>query len=245
MFASFALAALAAVQSLSVPEASYPAVPERAVVAEGFAPSGWTVESEAQGDLNGDGASDLALVLRDRDPRNVIEHDGLGDNPWDTNPRMLVVAFADGAGYRRVVVDTRLIPRSDSPTQMDVLGDVEAPSIRRGSLRVSVGHWMSAGGWGMWRRTYTFRLNRDRFQLIGFDDFDLHRGSGEFTERSINYVTRRMSVTTGNVGDDRTQETWRRAPEGGPIWLEDVGDGLMFDPEASAPPPARSADPAR
>ena len=231
MFASFAVAVFAAVQPSPVPEAVYPQVPERAVVAEGFAPSGWTVESEAQGDLNGDGAPDLALVLRNRDPRNVIEHDGLGDNPWDTNPRMLVVAFADGADYRRVVVDTRLIPRSDSPTQMDVLGDVEAPSIVRGALRVSVGHWMSAGGWGMSRRTYTFRLNGDRFQLIGFDDFDLHRGSGEYTERSVNYLTRRMSVTTGQVSDDREAVEWRRAPEGGPIWLEDVGNGLMFDPE--------------
>lgn len=229
-----ALAVAAATQSLSVPDAVYPPVPERAIIAEGFAPSGWTVESEAQGDLNGDGAPDLALVLRNRDPRNVISHDGLGENPWDTNPRMLVVAFADGPEYRRVVVDTRLIPRSDSPTQMDVLGDVEAPSIRRGALRVSVGHWMSAGGWGAWRRTFTFRLNGDRFQLIGFDDFDLHRGSGEWTERSINYLTRRMSVTTGNIGDDREQETWRRAPEGGPIWLEDIGDGLTFQPEADA-----------
>jgi len=231
MLISLAFAALAGAQPLSVPPVRYPEVAPRAATSDGFAPSGWTVEHEAHGDLNGDGAPDMALVLRDRDPRNIIDHDGLGQNPWDTNPRMLVIALSDGVEYRRVAVDTQLIPRSDSPTLEDALSDVEGPTIRRGSLRVSVGRFMSAGGWGMGRRTFTFRLNGERFQLIGFDDLDLHRGSGEWTERSINYVTRRMSVTTGNIGDSREHETWRAAPGSGPIWLEDVGDGLAFEPE--------------
>ena len=34
------------------------------------------------------------------DPANVLSHDGLGNNPFDTNPRILAVAFRENAGVR-------------------------------------------------------------------------------------------------------------------------------------------------
>lgn len=71
---------------------------------------------QSQGDLNGDGVSDLLLVLRMNDPKNVVKNDGLGPDELDTNPRMLVVAFADNSKkYRLVVADHTLIPRHTNP----------------------------------------------------------------------------------------------------------------------------------
>lgn len=86
------------------------------------------------GDLDGDGRPDLALVLRQQDPVNVVRNDsGLGENPLDTNPRILAVAFArDAGGYVLALHNPTLIPRHDIPTVEDML-DEGGVSIQRGS----------------------------------------------------------------------------------------------------------------
>ncbi|MGO4610652.1 hypothetical protein AB4142_30435, partial [Variovorax sp. 2RAF20] len=83
-----------AATALDVPPVRYPAVPAHAATAEGFVPAGWTLEYRIEGDLDQDGRADLALVLRQQDPRNIIEHDGFGPSPYDSNPRILAIAFA-------------------------------------------------------------------------------------------------------------------------------------------------------
>lgn len=71
---------------------TYPSLPAHAARITQLVPSGWTLEKQVHGDLNGDGCTDAALLLRDQDPANVIHHAGLGDNPLNTNPRILASA---------------------------------------------------------------------------------------------------------------------------------------------------------
>src|SRR5882724_2087426 len=76
------------------PEATYPKLAIHAVSPDDFIPKGWNLESMKKGDLNGDGRIDIALVLHQNDPRNVIHNKvGLGVNQYDTNPRILAVAL--------------------------------------------------------------------------------------------------------------------------------------------------------
>src|SRR5262245_7311505 len=100
------------------PAVVFPAIPAQAQTQAGLVPQGWTVEMESRGDLNGDGAPDLMLVLHMTDPANVITNDGLGTSELDTNPRMLVVAFTDKATkkYSLALADHTLIPRHTIPT---------------------------------------------------------------------------------------------------------------------------------
>ena len=111
--AAVAVAAGARAEERTLPPARYPTLPPTAAAAEGFAPAGWTVESRQEGDLNADGRADLALVLRGQDPGLILANtQGLGEPSIDSNPRIIVVAFAQAAGgYRLAMSNHTLVPR--------------------------------------------------------------------------------------------------------------------------------------
>lgn len=226
-----ALAAVAA-QAFEPPPVTWPEVPARAATPEAFLPWEWALEQQAMGDLNGDGIEDAALIMRSLDPANVIEHDGLGESPYDTNPRMLVIGFGQAeGGYALAMADHVLLPRPDNPVMADAVGEASPMEIARGALKVSLHSWASAGSWSMSNATYTLGWRDGAFRLIGFDDVNIHRGSGEVVERSINYLSGRMSVGVGTIDSDEVETTWKAAPAGPLLTLEEIGDGLMFDPE--------------
>jgi hypothetical protein len=226
-----ALAAPPQAQELAIPEAVYPALPREAPAADGFVPSGWVLESRAEGDLDRDGLVDLALVLRQADPANVVSNEGLGENPFDTNPRILAVALRrPSGGYRLALENRTLIPRRVDPVMADPLSE-GGISVARGALKVTLHMFMSAGGWAMSHTTYSLRLRDGGVELIGFDRRTTHRGSGETDETSVNYLTGRMKRSTGHSGEDEPRKvTWTAMPRRPPPSLEAVGNGLSFDP---------------
>src|SRR3954462_436643 len=59
-------------------------IPTTAAKAAGFEIDGWKVEETKKGDLNGDGAADAAITLKNKDGQ-----------------RALVVALADGGNLKR------------------------------------------------------------------------------------------------------------------------------------------------
>ena len=229
--ACFAAAAFA---HPDIPPVDYPQIPERADDAAGFVPPGWRLEHEQRGRLDGDDRPDLLLLLRMDAAANRIEHDGMGASPFDTNPRMLVVALADGDGYRRVVADHRFIPRPHSPVYDDVLGDSPGDAIRIAENRVftiTLTSWASAGSWSSTSRSFGFRFQDGCARLVGFDEHDLHRGSGEITERSDNFLSGRGWTRSGHISDEgEAPKRWRRLPRRNVICLGDIGDGFGFQP---------------
>src|SRR5690606_9320828 len=84
------LATTAHAQDPDLPPVEWPDIPAHAADADGFAPPRWRVEHAVAGRLDADEREDLLLVLRMDDPANVIVHDGPGESPFDSNPRMLV-----------------------------------------------------------------------------------------------------------------------------------------------------------
>jgi hypothetical protein len=222
----------AVAQELAIPEAVYPALPKTAASAEGFVPAGWALESQASGDLNGDGVADLAIVLRGKDPKNVVSNEGgLGENPLDTNPRILTVAFGGAAGGYALALENRtLIPRRTDPVMADPLED-GGISIERGALKVRLHLFMSAGGWGMSTTTYAFRHRDGRFSLIGFDREEVQRNTGETRSVSVNYATGKMKIETGSIERDAKKARWKTLPRRPPPTIDRIGNGLEFDPK--------------
>lgn len=211
-----------------VPPVRYPVLPVSAAGAEGFAPRGWRVEAQAQGDLSGDGRADLALVLRMNDPANILAHDGLGDNPFDTNPRILAVALGvPGGGYRLAAQDHALIARRDYPTQSDPFEGEFA--IARGSLNVTVRLFMSAGGWDASSAGFRFSWRDNGLRLIGYDYRSVQRNSGCMTGLSINYLTGRVRRSSGRTDMDRETIGWSRVPVRALLPIDRIGDGLAFE----------------
>jgi hypothetical protein len=232
--AALALAGGAEAQDLRIPAAVPPKLPAQAADADGFVPQGWALERKASGDLNGDGLPDLVLVLHQRDPKNIVPVvGGLGENPLDTNPRILSVAVNNGTGgaYSLVLTNMTLIPRRDDPVLADPLPETAEIAIRRRALRISLQSFASAGGWDMSTVAYSFRFQSGRLELIGYDRDTTARNTGETNAVSINYLARKMKRTMGNIASDATKIRWMALPPRALLTIDQVGDGLAFDPE--------------
>ena len=221
----------ASAQDLRIPPVDYPVLPARATTAEGFLPSGWRIEEQLSGDLNGDKRDDLVLVLRQQDPRNIVEHDGFGISPLDSNPRMLAIAFAGPAGgYTLAAQNHTLITRHEAPNLSDVFEDGPGVSIVRGTLRTTLYFFSNAGSWSTGSASFTFRWQDGAFALIGYDNSSLMRNSGHTESLSINYATRRVRYTEGSIDSDEDSVRWETLTSPRRWTLETVGDGSAFQP---------------
>lgn len=213
-----------------LPPVAYPLLPAHGDSASDFVPEGWKLERSIDGDLNADGREDLLLLLRMTDPANVVTAQESMPTV-DTNPRMLAAFFAEPAGgYRLEMQNHTLIPRAESFFFDDFLGSPDAISVRRGTLRVTLHLWASAGSWTTSRTAFTFRYQEACFRLIGYDYDEIHRGNGETSGLSVNYLTRRFKRTRGNIEVDTTEESWARLKKQPLRCLSRVGNGLEFDP---------------
>ena len=222
-------AAAAHAQEASLPPARYPAIPAAAASAAAFVPAGWRIESQVSGDLDGAGAPDIALVLRGRDAAAIIPAE-MCENPFDTNPRILIVALAAPGGYRRVVANHALIPRRDNACQMDWFSDGSI-RIERGTLNLDLERMMSAGGWDAGTTSFHFQWRNGEIRLIGYDFSNARRNTGEFKSLSINFLTRRAKTTLGNLSSDDESVRWSRLRPAPLPTLDEIGDGLAYDPE--------------
>lgn len=214
-----------------LPPAVYPALVPQAASLEGFVPASWRLEKTLSGDLNDDGKADAVLLLRDANPKNIIETGRDSAPRFDTNPRILAVAFAgDGSNYRLALDNHSLISRTDDPWQQDPLdpdgiqeGGIE---IRNGTLRVTLAYF--AGDMG--RTTFTFRFQNGGFELIGYDRVNVTRNSGVTSDLSINYSTRNVVRKTGSISDDASKVMRSKLPRKHLLTMQEIGDGLMFQP---------------
>jgi len=217
---------------LVVPPVTYPRLASHAPSAEAFVPAGWRLESKVSGDLNADGQADIVLVLREDNPRNVVDARGHGGpERYDTNPRILAVAFGNAArGYDLALANHTLVGRTTEPSQQDPLdpdgiqaGGIE---IMRGALQVTLGYF--AGDMG--HKTYTFRFRNGGFALIGYDSVNVTRSKGTIDQISVNYSTRRMKHSAGTISSDAEKITRTMLPSKPLLTIEQVGDGLEFQP---------------
>lgn len=77
---------------------------------------------------------------------------------------------------------------------------------------------------------YTLRWQDGAFKLIGFDRDVIRRNSGETEKISINYLTGRKFIETGNIANDEGGKRILKLARKPLLNLAQVGDGLMFDP---------------
>lgn len=212
-----------------IPAVRFPRVPRQAATLEAFVPKDWKLEAKATGNLNGDNLPDAALVLHMASPRNVIATSWDPSLRYDTNPRMLVVVFAGKAGgFDLAATDHKLIPRLENPNQDEPF---DGATIAGGSLRLKLRLFLSAGGWEMGDWTYTLRWQAGAFKLIGFDRDVVMRNSGETEKISINYLTGRKLIETGNIANDEGGKRTIKLARKPLLALAQIGDGLTFDPD--------------
>jgi hypothetical protein len=218
-----------------LPPVSYPTLAVTAPDAKGFVPKGWKVEMRASGDLDGDGLPDFALALRQQDPSNIVPNGSMCRDTLDTNPRILAVALRQrGGGYRLAMQNHSLVPRLDNGCAEDWFASEGVTgggvSMERGTVRVRLGWFMSAGSWSMGSTVFTFRWQQGALRLIGYDYTNVQRNSGKMDTLSINYLNRRVKIGQGSISDD-LKTRWSTIAGGPLLKIDEVGDGLEFDPD--------------
>ncbi len=181
-------------------------IPKNGKSISSFVPDNWKIIEQAEGDLNKDKKNDFVLIIEETNPENISRNDGLGSPEINLNPRWLLILLNTDKGFELKEINKTFIPTEDdieSTCLADPLmdGGIE---IKNGVLMVSLHYWLSCGSWYTGSNTYTFRFQKNEFELIGFDSEEFHRASGEMTSASINFSTQKMSITTGGnmFGED-------------------------------------------
>lgn len=233
---TLALTATPAFAQDDLPPVAKPKVPGVGKAARDFVPKGWGMDQWVRGDIDGDGVDDLAIVIHTTDPNLIIKNpDGLGVDVFDSNPRTVIVAtYMPGSKmYRRVGQGDDLIPRWSSPTIDDPFGDGEL-LIDKGAVKLNIRFWANAGLWFMSNTQFSFRYRADgnrpkAIYLVGLEQDEIHRGSGEETWTSINFLTGKMSKTAGSIeNDEHSKPIWTNLGRKPLVRLEDMPNGWEF-----------------
>jgi len=171
---------------------------------EDIIPDNWRLLDYTTGDINQDGISDLVFAIQKTDRNNIELNDGLGTDTIDLNPRMLAIYFGtESGGFKKKLVSEYFIILRDSPTMDEPF---EGFNInKKGILDVNFRFWYSAGSWSVSNHKYRFRFQNNEFALIGYDSNEAHRASGETTDYSINFLTKKMQITKGNFSIDEPE----------------------------------------
>lgn len=166
-------------------------------------PKDWKLLASAQGDLNKDGLDDLVFIIQNTAPENIEKHTGLGSNTIDLNPRIMAIYFQNitSKTYSKQKQLDDFIVLRDSPTMDEPLDGISITD--KGVLNITFRFWYSAGSWSFSIHNYAFRYEQNHFNLIAYDLNDIHRGSGEETYYGINFLTKKMQVTVGNIGSNK------------------------------------------
>jgi hypothetical protein len=211
-------------------QVTYPNLAKHSVSAEGFVPTGWKLEQKVQGDFNGDGISDLVLVLQQAPP--VITQNSsntLDEESFAINARILVAAVGTrSSGFNLVLENHDLIPLHDSPTIDDPFDSI---AIVKGNLQVAIHFFANMGSWWTANTKFTFKYKENCFRLIGYDRAETQRNSGETTDTSINYLSSKMKITTGNIEDNKKHTKWKNHTGKSDICIDQVGNGFDFGSE--------------
>jgi hypothetical protein len=178
-----------------------------------FAPSGWKIEEQVAGDLNGDGLPDYSLKLVEDKPAKDQ------DDVATERARALVVVLAGKNGkLTRAAVADKLLQCTRCGGAF--YGVVESPAdvkVEKGVIVVEQDH----GSRELTNTAYRFRYDSEtqRFVLIGFDYSDSDRATAQVVTESTNYLTgvRKVSRDKGK----RTLNSSTQIPRK-KIFLDDV-----------------------
>lgn len=184
---------------------SYPSINMQAKDINNFIPNNWKLLDSAQGDLNKDKQTDLALILQYKDSISIVNKD---DDSIVTQPRILIILLYDPTTnqYQLEEKSNSFILYHDDPNMEDPYQDI---SINSGILKIDFSFFMFSGGWGMYHNSYKFRFQDTSFVLIGADESYVHRATGEREDRSYNFLTKKVKVSTGTISSDKQKVIWR------------------------------------
>lgn len=227
--------------ALLAPAASrcvFPTLPAHARSIEQFIPPGWRIEHQARGLLDEGKRPAVAFIVHAAPAKTSARP--------ETYPRILAVACRrpDGS-YELGLQNHTLPPCLPAKTvteryQYNLGGALNEPplSIVRGTLRVRLSATYFSGRTSDAHEIFTFRFKSPRLVLIGYDTWKIgyHLASANVSD---NYLTGKASRSIGESCAGREEilaKCWEtdQLPfnPGGLPSIDQIGDGLFFDPSS-------------
>lgn len=159
------------------------ALPRRAERVEKFVPSGWVVEETISGDLNNDSVPDAALKLIEKMPAGSDK-----DDPPSRNRVLLILLKNKDGAFERAATAKKLLQCTGCGGAF--YGVAEAPAevlVNKGVLLIR----QDFGSRNVTEQTFRFRYDptAKKFALIGYDETDRDRATGQTRSESTNYLT--------------------------------------------------------
>ena len=178
-------------------------------------PDGWYLDAVAEGDLDGDGIPDAALVVTDVD----IYH--LEDISKPLESKFLVL-LNQGNRYRVFIDDDQATARGYGAT-----GLVEVfVEINKQVLRLHKGP-----GYLAWGGSDLYRMENGRFRLIGSDFF--HRsftpdGETIIESTSSNYLTGKCNIEKEIITKENTKPVvvWKKLKNNRKVYFGESTEGI-------------------
>lgn len=167
-------------------------------------PKGFKLFEKVEGDLNGDGLNDYALIIKGTDTNHIVENQF--EKKVDRNRRGILVYLSSNNELSLSLQNLNCF----SSEYED--GGVYFPpelgiEIEKGKLFIQYSH----GRYGYWK--YTFRYQQDDFKLIGYDQSDNH-GPVVHNFYSYNFLTSKkltkenINFYSENPDKEVFKETW-------------------------------------
>lgn len=158
-----------------------------------FVPAGWKLIGNAKD------VGSAVLIIEKDDPLLRVPNEAMGAPELNLNPRRLLFLDDMGKGYVVTGTSDHFLPSEHSkqtPCLADPLGE-GGIGLANGILTIRLNYWLSCGSYGVKRKTFKFRIEDQRYRLIGYDISSFSRSSGTGEEESINYLTGRIKRLSG------------------------------------------------
>lgn len=179
---------------------------QQGTLVEDLVPEGWWFYA-AQGDINRDGIPDLVLETVPFNEEKIKTRDD--GYVYNFNQPILAIYFGNRQGLQQLWKQyDNVIPPDENE---NCSHEVNLEITEKGTLRIAIGLFCSAGSYGTSTNTYTYRYQNGDFFLIGFDSEELQRNSGLCTTVSENYLTWKRQVKQSNAFSNKPEtEKWSR-----------------------------------
>lgn len=177
---------------------NFPKLKQQGLSVQQLTPANWTVIETAQGDLNQDGISDVALIFEYNNAIDEVRT--YGDNNSDIiketqKPRILAIYFQHKSGgtFNLSVQNNDFILRSEEGGK---LGDpLQKIAIQDQQLFLR----FRGGSEWRWELGYTFKFQNKDWFLTNAINLYFNQNTGDMTERIYDFGSRQLFTTVGNL----------------------------------------------
>ena len=183
-------------------------------------PDGYVQFQKITGDLNNDGKDDQVLIIKATDPDKVVVN--RFEKEVDRNRRGIVIYLSNGNDYELALENLDCFSSENEDGGVYYPPELEV-TVDNNKFFIGYLH----GRYGNWK--YTFRLQDDRFRLIGYDSSDNY---GPIVNRttSINFLTglkivnENVNENTMESGDEVYEKTRSNLTKNTPVYLSEIKD---------------------